>query len=347
MVGLYETAIDTLATTVIDGQTVRPKIIASTATVRRATSQIRALFGRTEVEVFPPPGPDRHDSFFAKTVPMTQANARTYVGIAAQGRSLKVVLLRTYLALMAAAQKAWETNGGAKNLPNPADPYMTLLGYFNSLRELGGSRRIVEDEVRSRLEDYHQRKRENEAQGLFADRTIAYEPLELTSRVNTSEVAAAKGRIARSFDHKEAVDIVLATNMISVGLDITRLGLMVVLGQPKTAAEYIQTTSRVGRDDQRPGLVVTLLNVAIQPARSVSASMQAIQATASYSTPALLARKERWADWYKWADGLNPICTWHSNSVSSAPMIRSVLSMNPRKPMKSDFCMGPPVMVVS
>jgi hypothetical protein len=261
MVGLYETAIDALSIHSKNGKLIRPKIIASTATVRRATSQIRALFGRVEVEVFPPPGANRRDSFFAETVPITHSNSRTYIGIAAQGRSLKVVLLRTYLVLMAAAQKAWEAEGGSKNPKNPVDPYMTLLGYFNSLRELGGSRRIVEDEVKARLEDYGKRKRENETEGLFANRTIAYEPVELTSRVSTSEVAEAKGRITQTFHSKERVDVVLATNMISVGLDISRLGLMVVLGQPKTAAEYIQTTSRVGRDDRRPGLVVTLLNV--------------------------------------------------------------------------------------
>ena len=263
MVGLYETAIDALSSYEQNGKTIRPKIIASTATVRRATSQIRALFGRETVEVFPSPGPDRRDSFFAKTVPVEEKNGRTYIGVAAQGRSLKVVLLRTYLALLSASRKAWEEAGGARNKNNPADPYMTLMGYFNSLRELGGSRRIVEDEVQSRLEVYGDRKREGEATGPFANRKIQ-EPLELTSRVNTSEIAIAKGRLDTTFHHedaKQAIDVVLATNMISVGLDITRLGTMVVLGQPKTASEYIQATSRVGRDDKRPGLVVTLLNL--------------------------------------------------------------------------------------
>ncbi len=261
MVGLYETAIDALCSQEIEGKKIRPKIVASTATVRRASKQIQALFGRSEVDIFPPPGPDRRDSFFAKTVPATVKNARTYVGIAAQGRSLKVVLLRTYLALLGAAQKQWLEQGGKKNSDNPADPYMTLLGYFNSLRELGGSRRIVEDEVKSRLLRYSQRQRVGETSGLFADRKIDDEPEELTSRVSTSEVADTKRRMELTFDQDDKVDVVLATNMISVGLDITRLGLMVVLGQPKTAAEYIQATSRVGRDEEKPGLVVTLLNI--------------------------------------------------------------------------------------
>jgi superfamily II DNA/RNA helicase len=172
------------------------------------------------------------------------------------------VLLRTYLALMGAAQKAWKENGGDKNPDNPADPYLTLLGYFNSLRELGGSRRIVEDEVATRLVDYgFRRRRVGETAGLFENRPRLTEPQELTSRVSTNEVADTKRRLALSHHDKEHVDVALATNMISVGLDITRLGLMVVLGQPKTASEYIQATSRVGRDDNRPGLVVSVLNV--------------------------------------------------------------------------------------
>lgn len=265
--GLYEAAIDALSTRTVAGKPLRPKIIASTATVRRAEAQIRALFGRAAVEVFPPPGPDRRDSYFALTVPSTERNARLYVGIGAQGRSLKVVLLRSYLALLAAAQKAWLAAGGAKNDQNPADPYMTLLGYFNSLRELGGSRRIVEDEVSSRVRGYGRRLRGGESTGPFADRQIAYEVVELTSREPTSKVADTKRRLALPLSARakdkdnDPVDVALATNMISVGLDITRLGLMVVLGQPKTTAEYIQATSRVGRDDHRPGLVLALLNI--------------------------------------------------------------------------------------
>jgi len=279
MVGLYESALDELCARRAGGASfqlapagqvgnlpphqklIRPKIVASTATVRRAEKQIRALFCRRTVDIFPPPGPDRRDSFFAHTHTPQESHARLYLGVAAQGRSLKVILLRVYLALLGAAQKWYAASGGKKNKDNPADPYMTLLGYFNSLRELGGSRRIIEDEVSTQITNRSNRKREGETDSPFADRTIGYEPVELTSRVSTDKVADAKRKLALPFHDDDRVDVAIATNMISVGLDITRLGLMVVLGQPKTSAEYIQATSRVGRDQDRPGLVVTILNV--------------------------------------------------------------------------------------
>jgi hypothetical protein len=260
MVGLYETALEALSVREVDGVAVKPKIIASTATVRRADSQIRALFNRATVDIFPPPGPDRRDSFFAHTLPASQSPAREYAGIAAQGRSPKVVMLRVYMALLGTSQKYFEllkVNGQE----NPADPYMTLVGYYNALRELGGARRLIEDEVRNRLVGYSSRKRKGETEGLFANRQIDYEPVELTSRESTARVSEAKRRLALPFGQDKAVHVAIATNMISVGLDITRLGLMVVFGQPKTSAEYIQATSRVGRDPNRPGLVVTIYNV--------------------------------------------------------------------------------------
>ena len=261
MVGLYESAIDELCVIEKDAKTVRPKIIASTATVRQAETQIRALFNRDCVDIFPPPGPDRLHSFFAETKPSAERNARLYVGIAAQGRSPKVAMLRVYLALLGAAQR-WHNSTKKRGVPeNPADPYLTLLGYFGSLRELGGARRLIEDEVRNRLEGYADRMRIGEESGLFDRRKIDYEPVELTSRIDTARVSEAKQRLAFPFSHDKHVDVAIATNMISVGLDITRLGLMVVFGQPKSSAEYIQATSRVGRDADRPGLVITIFNV--------------------------------------------------------------------------------------
>ncbi len=260
MVGLYEAAIEALCVRGLDGRKVRPKIVASTATVRQAQDQIQALFARPTTRVFPPPGSDRRDSFFARTVQEGQA-ARLYLGVASPGRSPKVLMRKVWLALMGAAELAYRDAGGHKNQDNPADPYMTVLGYFNSLRELGGARRILEEEVRNTVKQYGDRKRIGEQRGLFRDRRTFSEVVELTSRVSTDKVAEARQRLECSFHEKGRVDCAIATNMISVGLDIPRLGLMAVLGQPKTHAEYIQATSRVGRDDHRPGLVVTLLNV--------------------------------------------------------------------------------------
>ncbi len=261
MVGLYESAIEALCVRGFNGRAVRPKIVASTATVRRAQDQIHALFGRSLTQVFPPPGPDRRDSFFARIVPADDKPARRYLGIASPGRNPKVLMRRVLLALMGAAQRAWQDAGGIKNQKNPTDPYMTVLAYFNSLKELGGARRIIEEEVQNTLKGYGARRRVGERRGLFRDRRRFSEVVELTSRVPTDKVAEARRRLDLQFHENQRVDCAIATNMISVGLDIQRLGLMVVLGQPKAHAEYIQATSRVGRDDARPGLVLTLLNV--------------------------------------------------------------------------------------
>ena len=260
MVGLYEAAIEALCLREMDGRKVRPKIVASTATVRHAQNQIQALFARSMTQIFPPPGPDRRDSFFARTVPVEKTAGRLYLGITSPGRNPKVLMRKVWLALMGAAERAYRDAGGHRNEKNPADPYMTVLGYFNSLRELGGARRILEEEVQNTVKQYGSRRRIGERRGLFQDRRTFSEVVELTSRVSTNQVADARRRLERPFHGPQRVDCAIATNMISVGLDIPRLGLMVVLSQPKTHAEYIQATSRVGRDDRRPGLVVTLLN---------------------------------------------------------------------------------------
>jgi hypothetical protein len=264
--GLYEAAIDLLASRGnSEHHRIRPKIVASTATVRRAESQIRSLFDRKDTAVFPPPGIDRRNSFFAQTVSSDEEPARLYLGVASQGRGPKLLFLRALQTILSGAQAL--STPPALGASDPADPYLTVLAYFNALRELGGARRIVEDEIREHVANYgDKRRRVVPPDAPFANRAMRM-PLELTSRVSTDEVALAKeqlGRGVRQADgtpDDESIDVALATNMISVGLDITRLGLMVVQGQPKTTAEYIQATSRVGRDSKRPGLVVTLLNL--------------------------------------------------------------------------------------
>ncbi len=247
LAGLYETAVDDLCTWVVDGTPVRPKVVASTATARRATEQAAALFGR-DLQVFPPQGIDIADSFFARQVaPSPETPGRRYLGVCAHGRRLKAVEIRVYVALMGAAQLLHERHGA------DVDPWMTLVGYFSSLRELGGMRRLVDDDVRSRLARIDRR-------GL--GRRHLNDVAELTSRMDSSEIPAVLDRLGVPFDGSDGsgwpIDVLLATNMVSVGVDVPRLGLMVVGGQPKATAEYIQATSRVGRS--APGLVVTISN---------------------------------------------------------------------------------------
>lgn len=255
MVGLYETAIEWLSTNKSSGKAVLPKVIASTATVRRARSQIQSLFGRPSMSLFPPPSVDASETFFAKLD--KKQPGRLYLGVAAPGRPLKTILLRSYVALQAAAQKQYEP-GGAED--QPADAYMTLAGYFNSLRELGGMRRLVEDDVRRWCGTIEERiPFEHKGRHPWGRNRVIQMPVELTSREKAGAIKEAKDRLNRSHAAKEHVDVLLASNMISVGVDIDRLGLMVVAGQPKSTSEYIQASSRVGR--QHPGLVVTCFNV--------------------------------------------------------------------------------------
>jgi len=259
MAGLYETAVESLCTgSLEDGTLVKPKILASTATVRRAREQIRSLFGRQRTSVFPPPGVDDGETWFAAVD--RQSPGRLYLGVAATGRAMKAILLRVYVALLAAANGLYDPEGPADQT---ADAWMTLVGYFNSLRELGGMRRLVEDEVRNRCDEAEDRRPVDWTgpNPWFRNRKVTSEPVELTSREDVGSVKRSKARLSKPYRDPERVDVVLASNMISVGVDIDRLGLMVVAGQPKSTSEYIQASSRVGRQADRPGLVVTCLNL--------------------------------------------------------------------------------------
>lgn len=252
MVGLYETAVDELSAWTVDGKTVRPKVIASTATVRKADEQVNNVFLR-RVAVFPPHGIDVEDNFFSVQRSIVVKPGRRYMGICSPGSSRPAVLIRVYVALLTAAQSLFERFGQA------ADPYMTLVGYFNSLRELGGMRRLAEDDVQTR--SYRVQMSDVLRPGL-SQRSIRNVD-ELTSRVSNKEIPKKLDQLEVKFKatwakgETRAIDIVLASNMLSVGVDVNRLGLMVVNGQPKNTAEYIQASSRIGR--VFPGLVCTVL----------------------------------------------------------------------------------------
>jgi len=234
---VYETAFDWL----IAREGRRAKIVGSTATIRRAVDQTRALFNRTAMQ-FPPPGLDHHDSGFA--VLDRGSPGRLYIGITTAGRSAKFTLQAVAGCLLQSA------HGELADLER-RDPYATLVAYFNSLRELGGALVLMQDDVKDSIQLYGTRHKE----GLRPADNIE----ELTSRRTQEEVRDMLDKLATRATDDGCVDAVLATNMVSVGVDVPRLGLMLVNGQPKARSEYIQATSRVGRD-KAPGLVVSLLN---------------------------------------------------------------------------------------
>lgn len=253
MVGLYETAVDELCSWNLDENTkVHPKIIASTATVRMADEQIRRVFYR-KCSVFPPSGIDVEDNFFAVQRPIEERSGRDYIGICALGMSRPAALIRTYVAFLTAGQTLLNSFGRL------ADPYMTAVGYFNSLRELGGMRRLSEDDVQTR--SYRVTMDSRVARPGLTQRRVTMID-ELTSRVSSRDIPQKLAQLEVEFKQKwnkgdaRAIDIVLATNMLSVGVDVDRLGLMIANGQPKNTAEYIQATSRVGR--RYPGIVCTV-----------------------------------------------------------------------------------------
>lgn len=239
VVGLYETAVDAACS-----RPHRPKVVASTATIRRATDQVRAVFAR-EARQFPPPGRTYRHSYFAVEAPKEVKGSREYVGVMGAGTSHTTVMVRVYASLLQSAAAV-----GADD--ETADLYWTLLGYFNSLRVLGGAFIQVIDDVPMEMQVIANRRGE--------DRRELADPREMTSRKKSSEIPEELKILEKQRGEVDAADTVLATNMISVGVDVDRLGLMAVMGQPQTTAEYIQATSRVGR--RMPGLVVTMFNAA-------------------------------------------------------------------------------------
>jgi hypothetical protein len=236
LTGLYETAVDALAD--------RPKVIASTATIRRASDQGRNLFDR-DVRQFPPAGLDARDSWFAVETDRKVKASRRYVGLLAPGTSQSTLLIRTYAALLHQAMCA-------RTSDEVRDAYWTLVGYFNSLRLLSAAELQVNDDV----EDYLRLLAERDG----TDARVSNRYSELTSRVDASLIPARLKEIEKRYPDPDVRDVLLATNMIAVGVDVDRLGLMAVMGQPQTTAEYIQATSRVGR--AHPGLVAVMLNSA-------------------------------------------------------------------------------------
>jgi len=257
MTGIYEAAITKLCEK--DG--IKAKVIASTATIRNAANQIMALYGR-EFTQFPPQGLSTKDSFFAEESQESERPARQYLGVMGIGTTATTTLIRVNAALLFATRHL-EKCGTPQAV---IDGFWTITGYFNSLRELGGASTQILDDVQGRFGYLAKTKFAELYPGVDPDK--AYDNnVELTSRMNNEEITKViQVGLKRNYPSPDAYDFVLASNMISVGVDVGRLGAMVVAGQPKTNAEYIQATSRVGRDN--PGIVITVYNASRSRDRS-------------------------------------------------------------------------------
>ncbi|HHT95021.1 MAG TPA: helicase-related protein [Clostridia bacterium] len=248
MVGLYETAIDALCSS----KGIKAKIVASTATIRRAAEQCSALYNR-EVAQFPQPGLDAEDSFFARELNINydiNQYGRLYIGLMPSGKTKAMMQVRSIAALL---QKI-----NVMDLPDSIkDKFWTLTVYFNSLKDLGKCSTLVDDDVKDFI------KRTAYRLGTAKDARMIAGADELTSRVSTTELNETLDKLEKLEYSKENIEnkryasnVLLATNMISVGIDVARLNVMLLVGQPKLTSEYIQASSRIGRSN--PGIAFIL-----------------------------------------------------------------------------------------
>lgn len=247
MVGLYEPIIEELCTDYRLDTPPPPKIVGSTATIRNYADQIKGLYGRESAALFPPHGLDASDSFFAQYAKDSHGEllqGRLYIGVHAPGLgSIQTAQVRTGAALLQAPLELPEES---------RDPWWTSLMFFNSLRELGTSVSLLQSDIPDYL--FTKRLREGSSEQRYVNRMK-----ELTSRLRQDEIPSAIGDLERTSLSGHAIDACLASNIIEVGVDIQRLSLLTILGQPKSTSQYIQITGRVGRDwKHRPGLVVTI-----------------------------------------------------------------------------------------
>lgn len=233
--GLYEAAFDT----VLSSRGARPKYVAATATIRRAADQAKKLYAR-RVDVFPPLGARCTDSFFSREEKDFEGKGRLYLGIMGQYHNPVTSLVHTTGALAQAPMELPLT-------PDGHDSYWTNVIFHNSRRELGKTMSLCRDDIPSR------------SKVIATDQSKlrgSYAPVEMSANIPSWEIPEVLNKLAAEYRDGDAIDALPCTNMFSVGVDVSRLGLIVMNGQPKTTAEYIQASSRVGRKSGRPGLVV-------------------------------------------------------------------------------------------
>lgn len=261
LTGMYEVLIDELSTDYREKKPVKPKIIGATATIKAYEEQIHSIFGRKNSSLFPPSGTDINDNYFSSILydsdTKQKAPGRKYLGVFTTTQGKLQSQVQTISALLQ------QTN----ELPEKErDPFWTILSFYNSLRDIGTAITLLEQDIPNNMVNYYRHKNITNGRMLLKDGIK-----ELTSRMASATVSKSISDLKVPYGSVESkpIDVCLASNIIEVGIDIDRLSLMTIVGQPKTTSQYIQVSGRVGRrTDERPGLVVVIYN----PSNSIDKS---------------------------------------------------------------------------
>ncbi|OEK74356.1 helicase-related protein [Staphylococcus equorum] len=250
LTGMYESLIEELTTD--KRNNIKPKIICATATTKSFEPQIKALFGRQESRLFPPSGHSINDNFYSKVKKDGNGRpvpGRKYVGVYTTTQGKLQTQVQTYSRLLISAKSLEDE---FKN------PFWTILSFYNTINDIGKANTLADLDIPQAMKHYYDKRK------IGNGRLLRNEKIkELTSRMKNNEVAQSLSDLKVDFSkyNNQAIDLVLASNIIEVGVDVDRLALMTIVGQPKTTSQYIQVSGRVGRKpEQSPGLVVTIYN---------------------------------------------------------------------------------------
>lgn len=259
LTGMYECLIEDLTTDKRDNKLIKAKIIAATATIKDYKKQVKAIFGKNDNQssIFPPSGFDINDNFFSKIKldenTKEPVPGRKYVGVFTTTQGKLQSQVQTLSALIEATSFLPEDS-------NQRDPFWTILSFYNTIKEIGTAITLTDMDIPNHLNNYYKKHGIRKDKRRYIKRSKVKE---LTSRLESSKVSDALAELSQPYSEKnnDAFDICLASNIIEVGVDIDRLSLMTIIGQPKTTSQYIQVSGRVGRKTgERPGLVITIYN---------------------------------------------------------------------------------------
>ncbi len=241
--GLFETALDLSWQEACNGH--RIKYVAATATIRGAERDVGLMYGR-DLNVFPPPLLSANDNFFAEERPTDKVTGRLHLGLLAPSGKGITSADQTVASMLQSVGSLHEEGGTHEE---HLDPYWTIVMYYNSLRELGAGQSSLTQNIPRWMSSY---SRGIDLREIRLNR-------ELTSRRSSNELTQYRSDLNRTLTEGDAVDVLSTSNMFQVGIDIPRLGTMMILGQPRSNSEYIQSSGRVGRGRNSAGIVISVL----------------------------------------------------------------------------------------